>query len=88
LSCLLFVAELLGLKQTLVSRWSVAATVVCVCTYVRLWYPRSFCQSDVICTTAHQEWWELGGFIFLFRQLVGLLRQPWRKKFNLTGEIK
>lgn len=61
----------------------------CVCTYVRLWYPRSFCQSDVICTTAHQEWRELlGGFIFLFRQLVGLLRQPWRKKFNLTGEIK
>lgn len=30
--------------------------------------------------------WE--GFIFLFMQLVGLLRQPWRKKFYLTGEIK
>lgn len=49
LSCLLFVAELLGLKQTLVSRWSVAAAVVCICTYVSGTHA-AFCQSDVICT--------------------------------------
>lgn len=57
--------------------------------YVRLWYPRSFLSIwRHLYYTPHQEWGAAGGFIFLFRQLVGLLRQSWRKKLYLKKSNK